>query len=201
MKNLKTIFWDFDGVILNSNNIRTKGFRKVLSLYPKTEVDELINFHIANGGLSRYFKFRYFYEEILKIKVNDDHIQELASKFSEIMQTELYNKNLLIKNTMNFIEKNRFNYDMHIVSGSDGLELLNLCNFLDIQKYFLQIKGSPTEKKYLIQDIMSNYNYKPSECILVGDSINDFEAANENKIFFMGVVDRILIQKSNFLLF
>ena len=68
MKNLKTIFWDFDGVILNSNNIRTKGFRKVLSLYPKTKVDELINFHIANGGLSRYFKFRYFYEEILKLE-------------------------------------------------------------------------------------------------------------------------------------
>ena len=61
---IRVIFWDFDGVILNSNKVRDKGFETVLSGFPKEEVDKLLKFHRQNGGLSRYVKFRYFFEEI-----------------------------------------------------------------------------------------------------------------------------------------
>jgi len=62
---LDAIFWDFDGVLINSNSIREMGFEKVLSDYPKEKVEALLQFHKANGGLSRYVKFRHFFENIL----------------------------------------------------------------------------------------------------------------------------------------
>ena len=61
---MKIIFWDFDGVILNSNKVRDSGFEIVLKDFPKNQVELLLNYHRQNGGLSRYVKFRYFFEVI-----------------------------------------------------------------------------------------------------------------------------------------
>lgn len=67
---LENIIWDFDGVIVESNHIREKGFRKVLESFPENQVEELLVFHNNNGGLSRYVKFRYFFENIRKEEIS-----------------------------------------------------------------------------------------------------------------------------------
>lgn len=66
---ITTIFWDFDGVLMNSNAVRDKGFELVLANYPKNQVKQLMNFHQANSGLSRYVKFRFFFK-ILSLKAS-----------------------------------------------------------------------------------------------------------------------------------
>ena len=50
---------------MDSNAVRDRGFKEVLNGYPENEVDALMTFHQDNGGLSRYVKFRYFFEVIL----------------------------------------------------------------------------------------------------------------------------------------
>lgn len=183
---ITTIFWDFDGVLMNSNAVRDKGFELVLADYPKDQVQQLIEFHQANGGLSRYVKFRYFFEEVRGEKVTDEEVQVWANKFSEIMLANLINKDLLIKETNDFVKANYQNYKMHIVSGSDGNELRKICKGVGIDPYFKSIKGSPTPKKELIANILQKENYNISEYLLIGDSINDYEAAMSNNIMFMG---------------
>ena len=37
-----TIFWDFDGVILNSDEVRTEGFKYIFDSYSKKYTDKLI---------------------------------------------------------------------------------------------------------------------------------------------------------------
>lgn len=183
---IKTIFLDFDGVILDSMPIRDFGFVKIFEEFDKELVDKLLEYHTLNGGLSRYVKIRYFYNILLKKDVSDEKVQELADKFSIIMKTELTNKKYLIKETVDFIEKNYQNYNFHIVSGSDGKELNYLCKELELSQYFKTIEGSPTCKNDLVKNILQKYSYNPKECILIGDSINDYEAANINGIKFYG---------------
>ncbi|MDX4063839.1 HAD family hydrolase [Aliarcobacter skirrowii] len=183
---IKTIFWDFDGVILDSMPIRDYGFKKIFEEFDKELVDKLLEYHTLNGGLSRYVKIRYFYNTLLGSEISDEKVQELADKFSIIMKTELTNKKYLIKETVDFIEKNYQNYNFHIVSGSDGKELNYLCKELDLTKYFKTIEGSPTPKNDLVKNILEKYKYGTKESILIGDSINDYEAANVNGIKFYG---------------
>ena len=183
---IKTIFWDFDGVILDSMPIRDFGFVKIFEEFDKELVDKLLEYHTLNGGLSRYVKIRYFYNILLKKDVSDEKVQELADKFSTIMRNELTNKKYLIKETVDFIEKNYQNYNFHIVSGSDEKELNYLCKELDLTQYFKTIEGSPTCKNDLVKNILAKYNYNSNECVLIGDSINDFDAANVNGIKFYG---------------
>ncbi|PKG43430.1 HAD family hydrolase [Psychroflexus sp. MES1-P1E] len=193
---IKTIFWDFDGVLMNSNAVRDKGFELVLEDYPKEQVKQLMDFHQANGGLSRYVKFRYFFEEIRGEKVTDKDIQKWADKFSEIMMNWLINKDLLIDQTINFVKENHQNYNMHIVSGSDGKELNQICQGIDIDQYFKSIHGSPTPKKQLVADLLEKYNYELNTCMLIGDSINDYDAAISNQIQFQAYGNDSLIKKS-----
>ncbi len=181
----QVIFWDFDGVILNSNEVRDLGFEKVLEAYPENEIQELLAFHKKNGGLSRYVKFRYFFEQIRKEKVTDDTVQNYASRFSEIMKGLLIDKALLIQETVRFIQKHYLSVPMIIVSGSDQTELRYLCEKLEIKHFFKRIHGSPKPKIEWVKEIIDEEKLDIKKCILIGDSLNDYEAANENNISFM----------------
>lgn len=180
----KVILWDFDGVLMDSNSVRDMGFETVLANYPKKQVQALMTYHKANGGLSRYVKFRYFFEEIRNEEVLDEQIQELAKNFSIIMQKQLFDKSLLIQDSIQFVKDNFTKFKMHIVSGSDGVELNILCKYLNIYKYFKTINGSPTTKNELVKQLLTSFNYELNECVLIGDSINDMEAASVNNISF-----------------
>lgn len=193
----KVILWDFDGVLMNSNAVRDIGFEKVLACYPAEQVEALMNYHKANGGLSRYVKFRYFFEQIRNEVVSDEQIQELAKKFSIIMKEILFNKSLLIKDSIQFVKENFSKFKMHIVSGSDGVELRSLCKHLEIDNYFITIEGSPTTKNQLVKELLSTCNYSVNDCVLVGDSINDLEAARVNNISFAAYNNPVLFSSNS----
>jgi phosphoglycolate phosphatase-like HAD superfamily hydrolase len=186
MNKMQTLFWDFDGVIMDSNTVRDRGFEEVLKDYPQTEVDALMAFHRENGGLSRYVKFRYFFEDIRRESITEAEVNIWASRFSQIMMQTLIKPDLLIDETLDFIKANTQKYKMHIVSGSDQTELRQICKSLDIAKYFNSIHGSPTPKNDLVADLLQTHSYDKSTCLLIGDSKNDFEASKINGIQFMG---------------
>lgn len=192
-KHWQAIFWDFDGVLMNSNEIRDAGFSEVLNEFPKEQVDALLKFHRKNGGLSRYVKFRYFFENIRKEEIAEEGVTQWAQKFSEVMLKNLVNAELLIAETLNFVKKNE-NTPMHIVSGSDQKELRFLCTQLHIDQFFSSIHGSPTPKKELVRLILTQQGYAPENCILVGDSINDYEAAQDNGVAFQAYNNKKLEQ-------
>ena len=194
---IKNILWDFDGVILDSMPTRDHGFREIFKLYPSNLVDELIIYHRNNGGLSRFNKIHYFFRNILKKKISEQEIDRYANKFSIIMKDKLASPEYLIAESMNFIKSNYKYYDFHIVSGSEHNELNFLCNKLRIKKYFYSISGSPTPKVELIKNLMDRMSYKNKETILIGDSVNDYEAAQANKIKFYGYNNPSLESMSN----
>ena len=185
--NYKYIIWDFDGVILNSDAVRELGFVEALKDFPEKQVALLLKYHRSNGGLSRYNKFRYFYEEILGLEVTEEQVNELAHNFSQIMLQKLTDKKLLIQDSVQFIEKNSLDKVMFIASGSDHNELNFLCKELAIAEHFFSINGSPTHKNDIVKRILSEYSdVSKEEFVLVGDSRNDFEAADINGIAFLG---------------
>ena len=183
---IKNILWDFDGVILDSMPIRDFGFREIFKTYSKDLVEKFITYHRTNGGLSRFHKIKYFYNELLGQDISEEKIQEYASRFTTIMKEELTNPKYLINESVEFIKQNHENYRFHIVSGSEHHELNYLCEKLGLAECFLSINGSPTPKNELVKNLFEKEQYKKEETILIGDSINDYEAADVNGITFYG---------------
>lgn len=186
LKDKKNILWDFDGVIMDSMPVRNRGFELVLKDYPKEQVQELMDFHLKNGGLSRYVKFRHFFEEIRKESITEHEIKSWSESFSKVMKSNLINSDLLIQDSLEFIKRVSNDYEMHIVSGSDGEELRFLCKENGISAYFDTINGSPTPKIELVKNIIEGKEYDLDSYILIGDSKNDYEAAQVNGISFAG---------------
>ncbi|PCJ17696.1 MAG: haloacid dehalogenase [Candidatus Cloacimonadota bacterium] len=180
------LFFDFDGVILDSVSIRTKGFEEVLKNHDAQDVKKLIDYHILNGGISRYSKFKWFYKEVLNKELSEEKLSEYTNDFSNIMLRELTNKKYLIIETLDFLEKTFLSMPMHIVSGSDQDELRHLCKELDIEKYFNSIHGSPTEKTINIKNMLDQFDYDAEDTLMIGDSINDYQAAFDNGVYFCG---------------
>ena len=145
-----------------------------------------MKFHRSNGGLSRYVKIRYFFEEIRKESISNDDVLKYATMFSEVMRAKLIDTSLLIMDSVNYIKQNYNKKKFHIVSGSDQNELRFICEKLELDKYFLSIHGSPTAKNELVSTLLNEYKYVSSDTVLIGDSINDYEAANNNGIDFIG---------------
>ena len=183
---IRTIIFDFDGVILDSIPIKTKAFRELFSDFPKNIVDKFIEYHIQNTGVSRYEKIRYFYEDLLKKNILKTEILDYAQIFSNLTKEELIKRKYLINDTLDFIKQNYNKYNMHIASGADEQDLKYICNNLNISNYFITINGSPTKKRKIIQAILNTYDYTKEETCLIGDSINDYEAAKYNGVLFFG---------------
>ncbi|MFX4284471.1 HAD family hydrolase [Aliarcobacter butzleri] len=183
---IKNIIFDFDGVILDSVPTKTEAFKKLFEDFPRNLVDKLIYYHKMNGGKSRYIKIKYFFNELLNKDISEQEILQYANKYSEITKEELTNPKYLIEDTVNFIKLNYREYNMHIASGADEMDLKYICNMLNLTKYFLSINGSPTVKSEIIKNILELNTYNKDETILIGDSINDYKSAKKNIIEFYG---------------
>ena len=186
LSDFKNIIWDFDGVIIDSSEIRVFAFRQMLNDYPPNMVDKLIDFHKKNDGLSRYVKIDYFFSNIINQSIDNQKRNNLLKEYGAICSKKLDDKQLLIKETIKFITSNCNYKNFHIASGSDNNELNNLCLSLDIISFFNSINGSPEAKKDIVKRIIIENQYINKETCLIGDSINDYDAAIFNQIQFFG---------------
>ena len=140
------LIFDFDGVLVESNEIRFNGFRSLFKDYPKNQVNQLIAYAQANGGASRYEKIKYFFNEIRKEPVSSDKMDALASQFSQLVKHKVIEAPP-VAGSIQFLSDYSTSFDFTLVSGSDQAELRAICKIRRIHHFFKRILGSPTSKK------------------------------------------------------
>ena len=182
----KNIIFDFDGVIIESNEIKEGCFGEVLSHFSCAQVDSFLKYHRENLGISRYVKFEYLYREILGRDPEKSEIDSLLERFSRLTLERLGSKEIIIDCMLNFIRKCHTNINLHIASGTDQDDLQRICHSLDLEKYFLSIGGSPTKKSDLVKNIVESFSYHVNETALIGDSFQDYKAASDVGVDFLG---------------
>ena len=174
MKNYSHLFFDCDGVILNSNKVKTNAFYKIAIKYGKESAEKLVNHHINNGGISRYKKIKFFQNNI--IKNNDLTLYEnLVNDYAKILKKELLETE--IAKGIFKIKEIFPDSKIAVISGSDQKELLWLFNKLKIDHIFdAGIYGSPKSKEEIFKQIFKNSRDILS-AIYLGDSKYDYEVS------------------------
>ena len=179
------IIFDFDGVLVESNEIRFNGFRKLFEKYPQEQVEKLVNYAKANGGVSRYKKIEYFFNVIRQEPITNGLVNQWAAQFSELVEQDIVEAKP-VEGSLKFLEDYFSHFDFAIVSGSDQAELRRICEKRKIDHFFKMILGSPVEKKDNIASLLSDLNWQHNESLYVGDSNNDLDAAKANDLDFVG---------------
>jgi|SaaInlV_150m_DNA_4_1039716.scaffolds.fasta_scaffold09998_2 phosphoglycolate phosphatase-like HAD superfamily hydrolase len=178
--------FDCDGVILNSNKLKSEAFSESLFDEPFSLVSEFVEYHKKNGGISRYEKFRYYFEEMK----NSTHPKEEAivaiERFSLIVKKGLLECDFvpgILKFLKNVKDTNKISF---VVSGSDEEELKEVFFQREIQHYFVRILGSPASK-YENTNIVYELMDINRKGVFFGDSKSDFIAAKQYGMDFIFV--------------
>ncbi len=80
----KTLVFDCDGVVLNSNQLKIQAYHDVAIKFGASQVQAqaLVEHHVEFGGISRYPKFEYFLREIMKQVITAQAMQTLLDTFT-----------------------------------------------------------------------------------------------------------------------
>ena len=81
----KNLVFDFDGVLAESVDVKTRAYALLFEGEGEEVVQEVVDFHLKNGGVSRFEKFKFYHKEYFGIELTNQQLQELANKFSELV--------------------------------------------------------------------------------------------------------------------
>ena len=165
--------FDFDGVICDSNKMKTSCLKKAVQKNINEEAAfDFEQHHKINGGISRYVKFRRLIE---KYKLSEEIYESMILDAEIIFKKE----NLKLKMVDNVASKlKRFcqmGDKLFIASGGNEKEIIDLCNRWLISKYFKGIFGSPRKKIDICKEIKEKND--SFEIRMYGDSKYDYDCA------------------------
>lgn len=183
----KLIIFDCDGVILNSNNLKTSAFYTTALFAGKDIASQFAKYHVENGGISRYVKFKFFIEKLLNINSDSHYGKQLFSQL-------LHDYSVCVKQAMLTCEMTTALDTLKlktklaswaVASGSDQEELRYIFRERDLAAYFdLGIFGSPSPKRTIVDNLISQ-RFKPSDVLIVGDSFLDYSVSVETQTDFI----------------
>jgi len=176
---------DCDGVILDSNPIKTDAFRHSLAHYPKTKVDDLVAYHREHGGVSRYEKFHYFFESLIQ-EFDEASYAASLKRFQEYCQSKL-REAMLVPGVLPLLERLKVkNIPAFVVSGSDETEVREVLRQKALLPFFQQVLGSPVSKRDNLKRLLEAQCPK-DRGVFFGDARLDYEIATENGLAFVFV--------------
>ena len=173
---------DFDGVILESNLAKTKAFYKLFEKFGDKIQKKVVKHHILNGGMSRYQKILFYYNEYLNTQLSKSELIEQCNFFSELVYEDVINSKY-VKGFKNFISSNKFKQKF-IVTATPQLEIERIVDYLKIKKYIKHIYGSPKTKIENLKKINFKFSINYNQSLFIGDSLNDYLAARKLNIKF-----------------
>ena len=191
LKQFSVAIFDCDGVILDSNQLKTDGLWAALPGEPKDCVEEFITFHKCNGGVSRYVKFDYYFREIKKLDGFKAELKQALKRYSAFVCAGLLSCDEVpgIRPTLAYLKSRSVHCAVN--SGGDEQELLELFQARKLNEYFVEILGSPKTKTDNLK-IMKELGYLKGGGVYFGDAKSDLIAATEfglDFIFVNGVSD------------
>lgn len=182
----KAIIYDFDGVICDSVNVKTEAFAELYSAYGQDIQQQVVQYHLAHGGISRFEKVRHYHTNLLNIPITDEEVIDWADQFASLVKEKVI-KSSYIKGADTFIKKYSNQYPQFICTGTPESEIIEILGRREIQQYFKGVYGSPKDKKTIIEIILKHHFFESDEMIYFGDALTDYHAAKTFNMRFIGV--------------
>lgn len=183
MNGLSVLILDFDGVIMESNTVKTDAFISVFNRFPEY-VEEMMRYHHANVSLSRYAKFEYLLS--LMGRADDNELKSsIAEEFSRRVYDEMM-KVPLVPGALSFLSIVTPKIPVYLASVTPQEELILILKKRELLHWFRNVYGCPPwTKPEAIKDILLKGGYNLDQALLIGDSAGDQRAAKTCGIEFL----------------
>jgi phosphoglycolate phosphatase-like HAD superfamily hydrolase len=185
-----SLVFDCDGVVLDSNRVKTEAFFSAAMPYGTAAATALVDYHRLNGGISRYVKLAYFLEAIVPqyapehVPGNDmPGLEDLLFAYAR----EVYSGLMAcrVAEGLGQLRTASAGAPWLIVSGGDQEELRGIFAERRIDDYFDGgIFGSPDSKDIILAREIKSRNIK-QPALFLGDSRYDLKASKAAGLDFV----------------
>ena len=175
----KTWVFDCDGVLLQSNDIKSNAFYQVALQFGEKPAKTFLEYHKNAGGLTRFRKFEYLQSQILELAPSQDQRDEWIKNYADRCYADLVACES-VPGARNFVEalNPRKTY---VVSGGEQTQLREVLRKQEFDQ-FDGIFCSHKSKSEILASLDIEF-----PAIYVGDAMYDYEVAIERGLDFMFV--------------
>jgi len=182
---IQAVVLDFDGVIVESADVKTEAFRALFAPWGPDAAEAVVAYHRRHVGISRFEKFRYAYREILRRPLGPGEEHELGERFSALVEDQVVAVPL-VHGAREFLETAPM--PLYVASGTPDAELARIVARRRLDPYFKAVFGSPASKAEIIRGILGTAGFDRTTVVMVGDAWSDFTGARDAGVSFVGRV-------------
>ena len=180
---LRALVLDFDGTIVESNDIKTEAFAALFARFPE-HAGAMLDYHHAHVSESRYVKFEHLVYQRLGRKGDRALVDQLAGEFSSLLRERMLICPM-VAGAPEFLEEFSAKVPLYISSVTPEPELVRLLEARKLAGFFRRVFGCPPwSKKEAIAAVLQNCGGSEGVA-LIGDSTGDEHAASACGIEFI----------------
>jgi phosphoglycolate phosphatase-like HAD superfamily hydrolase len=182
MTRISAIVFDFDGVILESADVKTEAFVELYAAHGPDVVAKVRAHHLANLGLSRFKKFEWISENVFGRQLTEADRIALGDRFSELALAKVLAAPFVpgAEAALAAIA-----LPMFVASGTPQDELALIVERRGLSPWFREVHGTPAEKPQILRDLMARHGFAPDQVLFVGDGLTDHKAAVATGVCFL----------------
>jgi phosphoglycolate phosphatase len=183
---MKALALDFDGVILESMDLKVRVFRELFAAPPAVR-DRIERLYVETGGMSIFDQFTLVHRDILRRALPPAELAALDREFRRRVDADLA-RCPLVRGTAELLARRAGELPLFVVSGVPEDDLRRQVTRRGLDRFFRSVTGAPRPKPDLLRAIVAAHGWAPGEVVFVGDGPYDEGAAAEAGVGFVGRV-------------
>jgi phosphoglycolate phosphatase-like HAD superfamily hydrolase len=182
----RAIIFDFDGVILDSAQLKIDAYITIYADEDPAKLRELVQHAHLHGGTTRRVKFAYYERELFGRSGDAETVERLSLRYSQLVYDAVL-KCAFIDGAQSLLSAAAGKVDMHVVSGTPDDELRKVIEARGLARFFQSIYGAPATKPEAFARIVRLSGYNVTSVVAIGDSMTECWAAEQLGIPFLGI--------------
>ncbi len=180
---LRAIAFDFDGVILESADIKTAAFMALYADFPE-HLSAIREYHVSNAGISRFVKFEYIQTKILGLPYTDPDRAERSAAFERLTHEQIL-RCPEVEGAAALLRGLKGRVMRIVASGTPQDELRQIVAERGMGAWFDEVWGTPRTKPEILRDVLARHELAAGSVLMVGDAMNDYQSAQETGLRFL----------------
>ena len=190
----KALVFDFDGVIVPSEQIKVDGYSLIFSEFgeevPQAAVIAEARREFADGKGNRFDIIRGIFKRLGVSEGLEEKVSMYVQRYGKLVQgrIEALSVNAATRATL---ERLAAMCPLYINSNNPDEALQNTLRSLDVEKYFKAVYGSSHTKVENFKTIAQREGVQATDMVFIGDGEGDRNAAQEFGCEFIGIATEL----------
>lgn len=170
-----------DGVIFHSEQVKLDVYEELFSDHPKHR-EAIREYNMKSVGLPPKMKFMHICGNILKFKDIEDKVTHYL-RLTDLYLNLKLKQAPLVSGVREFINRHEENTKF-VCSEAIVEEIEEQLRYSNLREQFKDVYGYPHKKRDILFSIKGRFEH---EIIFFGDSMKDWQAAQEAEVQFIGI--------------